>query len=99
MNTKRGNSKVVILALSLIFSSCIQGQPVEDGGTPTTGLPATTIEPTVPTEASRPVASITGVNWDTGNHAIMVGVNPWPETWSPWAIYVDGIEFPAGEES
>jgi hypothetical protein len=39
------------------------------------------------------------MNWDSANHVIKIDINPWPKSWSPWTTFIDGIEFPMGEES
>ncbi|MHC1772282.1 MAG: beta-propeller fold lactonase family protein [Flexilinea sp.] len=37
--------------------------------------------------------SITSIAWDRDNHYIKIGIDPWPQAWSPWKMYVDGVEF------
>ncbi len=103
MKIKGSIPDIVIFAFSFVFSSCAPGQPIQAELTPTFSLPATTIEATVPTASLAPeipsVPSITDINWDPGNHVINIGIDPWPKSWSPWTVFVDGVEIPAGEEN
>ena len=103
MKTKRSIPVVIILASYFVLSSCVPGQSIQVEFTPTLSLPVPTIDSTAPTDASTPAISltpsITGMNWDSGNHVINIGIDSWPKSWSPWTIFVDGIEIPVGEES
>jgi hypothetical protein len=44
------------------------------------------------------IPQITGVNWDSINHVIRVGISPWPETWNDWQVRVDSVEIPQKDE-
>ncbi len=107
MKTKRSIPVVIIFAFYFVLSSCVTGESIPVELTPTFNSPMTTIEvttteATAPTLSSTPeissTPSITDINWDSGNHVINIGIEPWPKTWSQWTIFVDGGEIPAGEE-
>jgi hypothetical protein len=108
VKTKRSFLAIIIFALYFALSACAPGQPTQVEISPTISLPTATIEVStvdaaVPTDPSTPefsqAPSITGIAWDPGNHVVTIGIQPWPKSWSPWTLLVDGVEIPAGEES
>jgi len=82
---------IIILSLSLLYSC---GKPLEKS--PIESTPSLT--PTLMTTISS-APSIDTVSWDAGNHTINISINNWPKSWSPWKMFVDGIEIPTDEES
>ncbi len=102
MKTKATLRTVVVIVFGSVVLSCMLGQPGNPELTAAATPPPPTLEAAIPTVPSAPepaaVPSVTGVTWDAGNHAISIGIDPWPKSWSPWTMYVDGTEIPTGEE-
>ena len=56
------------------------------------------ISPTpIPEISDLPV--IAGVEWDSRQHIIHVGIDPWLDSWSKWKMQVDDIEISLDDES
>ncbi len=72
---------------------------------PTTALVAPTLIQEVRATSAKSISeasaipSIIGLDWDSSGHFIHIWIDPWPESWSPWIMFVDGVEIPSGEES
>lgn len=107
--TRHGGHVLADLVLSVVLCACLSGQSVEVRRTPASSPPAAGAAP-VPPAATEPIAAptepaastiptITGVAWDPGNRLIRVGIDPWPASWSPWTMYVDGVEYPPEDEN
>src|SRR4030043_1112308 len=94
---------IIIFSLTFVLSSCVPENSSKIELPPTNALSISAFKSSVPPHTSPPVISsapnITGMNWDSASHVIKIDVTPWPKSWSPWTTFIDGIEFPMGEES
>ncbi len=102
LKIKRG-ILVVIIPFFFTLTSCAPLDSVQVESTLTHELPVSTINQTIPADTSTPSISsspsITGINWDANNQVVNIGIDPWPKSWSPWTMIIDGIEIATGEET
>jgi hypothetical protein len=101
MNATAGLRTAVAMVVCSVLLSCTLAEAANPNFTQAATAPLPTLEAALPAGTSGPetMPSITGITWDADHHAIAIGVDPWPKSWSPWAMYVDGTEIQTGEQS
>ncbi len=91
----------ITIFLCLILSACNRIPSAEiNPPSPTMTQSIGAVAPTATSSVeSNTAPRITGVDWDSGSRVITISIDPWPNNWEPWSLFLDGIEIPQREES